>query len=84
MGTVLIALEGHGMNDDRESVAWHAVNALIEDAKCNFKAARGEAFAWAIYNAVRRTKAEELGNLRELLQKHRINIHQSVKQTWSN
>ena len=23
---------GSGMNDDRESVAWHAVNALIEDA----------------------------------------------------
>ena len=84
MVTVLIALEGHGMNDDRESVAWHAVNALIEDAKCKFKGARGEAFAWAIYNGVRRTKAEELGNLRELLQKHHINIHQSVKQTWSN
>jgi hypothetical protein len=72
------------MNDDRESVAWHAVNALIEDAKGQFKGARGEAFAWAIYNAVRRTKAEELGNLCELLQKHRINIHESIKETWSN
>jgi hypothetical protein len=39
---------------------------------------------WAIYNAVRRTKAQELGNLRELLQKHRINIHESIKETWSN
>jgi hypothetical protein len=57
MGTVLIALEAHGMNDDRESVAWHAVNALIEDAKRNVKGARGEAFACATYNAVRRTKA---------------------------
>jgi hypothetical protein len=33
------------MNDDRESVAWHAVNALIEDARRQFKGARGEAFA---------------------------------------
>jgi precorrin-3B methylase len=72
------------MNDDRESVAGHAVNALIEDARRQFKGARGEAFAWAIYNAVRRTKAQELGNLRELLQKHRINIHESIKETWSN
>ena len=65
-------------------MAWHAVNALFEDAKRKFKGARGEAFAWAIYNAVRRTKAEELGNLRELLQKHGINIHQPVKQSWEN
>jgi len=72
------------MKDDRESVAWHAVNALIEDARRQFKGARGEASAWAVYNAVRRTKAQELGNLRELLQKHQINIHESIKETWSN
>jgi hypothetical protein len=72
------------MNDDRESVAWHVVNALIEDAKRNFNGARGEGIAWAIYNAVRRSNAAELGNLRELLEKHGINIHQSVKQTWNS
>jgi hypothetical protein len=41
--------------DDRISVAWNAVNALIEDAKCNLRGERGEIFAWAIYNAVRHT-----------------------------
>jgi hypothetical protein len=28
--------------------AWKAVNALIEDAKAEFKGERREAFAWAI------------------------------------
>jgi hypothetical protein len=72
------------MADDREPVAWHAVNALIEDAQRNFKGKRGQVFAWAIYNAVRRTNAAELGNLRALLQKHRVAIHGSAKQTWAN
>jgi hypothetical protein len=72
------------MNDDRESVAWHAVNALIEDARRNFKGERGEGFAWAIYNAVRRTNTAELSNLRELLQAHHVEIHRSNKRSWVN
>jgi predicted RNA binding protein with dsRBD fold (UPF0201 family) len=79
---VLTAREGSKMTDDREPVAWHAVNALIEDAKRNFKGERGEAFAWAIYNAVRRTNGAELQNLREMLQKHRIKIQHPGKETW--
>ena len=58
--------------DDRISVAWNAVNALIEDAKCNLRGERGEIFAWAIYNAVRHTGDSQLQNLRELLREHRL------------
>jgi hypothetical protein len=52
-----------------DSVAWKAVNALIDDARANFKGERQEAFAWAVYNAVRRTDPEQLKNLIELLGK---------------
>ena len=59
-------------NDAPESVAWKAVNALIEDAQAKFKGERQEAFAWAIYNAVRQTAPWQLRNIRELLLKYEI------------
>ena len=60
------------MKPDTDSIAWHAVKALIEDAKSEFKGPRGEAFAWAIYNAVRQTGDSQIQNLRELLHKHSL------------
>ena len=73
------------MRDDTDFVAWHAVQALIEDAKQDLKGGRGEAFAWAVYNAVRRTDADQLENLSGLLRKFGIQVRQvpdDPKRSW--
>ena len=74
------------MDEENDSVAWNAVNALIEDAKADLKGARGEAFAWAVYNAVRRTDPSQLQNLRDLLHEFGIKIDpgREVKPSWVN
>jgi predicted transcriptional regulator len=72
--------------DKEDAVAWKAVNALIEDAKSNFKGEQQEAFAWAIYNAVRYTDPSQLENLRELLRKRGIEIRpgDEAGRSWVN
>jgi hypothetical protein len=62
-----------------DSIAWHAVQALTEDAKADFKGEQGEAFAWAVYHAVRYTDAAQLQNLRELLHKRGVQLKEGEK-----
>ena len=58
----------------------------IEDAKANFQGERQEAFAWAVYNALRRTQPEEMKNLRELLRKFGLEISPAdqPRKSWIN
>jgi hypothetical protein len=74
------------MDEENDSVAWNAVNALIENARADFRGERQKAFAWAVYSAVRRTDSSQLQNLRELLRKHGIKINpgREVKRSWVN
>ena len=64
-----------------DTIAWNAVNALIEDARANFKGEQQEAFAWAIYNAVRHSDQSQLDNLRALLHKRGIDVKSGEKPT---
>jgi hypothetical protein len=67
-----------------DSISWNAVNALIEDAKSDFKGEQREAFAWAIYNAVRGTDSSQLQNLHELLCKRGVEVRSGDEpgQSW--
>jgi hypothetical protein len=69
-----------------DTIAWHAVHALTEDAKADFKGEQGEAFAWAVYDAVRYTDASQLENLRDLLHKRGIQVKAGEKpvEGWLN
>ena len=76
------------MTDDKDSLAWHAVNALIEDAKLDLRGEHGEAFAWAIYNAIRATDQAQLENLSQLLRRFGIEVRKlstpETRRPWIN
>jgi hypothetical protein len=67
---------------EAELIAWHAVNALIEDAKSDFRGPHGEDFAWAIYNAVVAAPDEQLIKLRVLLRKRGVTPGAEVPGSW--
>jgi hypothetical protein len=76
--------EGLVMDKEIDAIAWHAVDALIQDAMANFKGEQQEAFAWAIYNAIRCTAPPQLQNLRDLL-RHRgteIRLRDEAVKSW--
>ena len=67
-----LAMDKSSKEDD--AVAWHAVNALIQDAKSNFRGKQQEAFAFAIYNAIRNTDPSQIQNLRDHLRNRGIEV----------
>jgi hypothetical protein len=69
-----------------EIIARKAVDALIQDAKVDFKCKQQGSFVFAIYNAVRYSNPSQLENLRDLLLKRGIEIQpgQKAEGAWVN